>query len=240
MKAIAYIRVSTADQKLSPSAQRERIRAFCEAKGWKLVKRFRDIGISGRTAERPGLERALKYACRHKAVVVVYSLSRLSRSAGHAESICRRIESAGAALASCTEPIDTTTAMGRAFFGIVTVFARLESELIGERVRAVNEDTVKRLGYRTQGRQPIGWKIENGRRVPCERERALLAHVCSLVDGKSLHEVARILEASGSPTIGALRGQADTTGWTARKVLHLVKIGKAPAGSAPHGAEVGR
>ena len=236
MKAIAYIRVSTADQKLSPAAQRERIRAFCEAKGWKLVKRFRDIGISGRTSERPGLERALKYACRHKAVVVVYSLSRLSRSAGHAESICRRIESAGAALASCTEPIDTTTAMGRAFFGIVTVFARLESELIGERVRAVNEDTVKRLGYRTQGRQPIGWKIEQGRRVPCERERALLAHVCSLVDGKSLHEVARILEASGSPTIGALRGQADVTGWTARKVLHLVKIVKAQAGSAPHGA----
>jgi len=222
MKAIAYIRVSTTDQKLSPKAQRERINALCAARGWDLVKRFRDIGISGRNADRPGLERAIRYACRHKAVVVTYSLSRLTRSAGDAERICQRIQKAGAALASCTEPIDTTTAMGRAFFGMVSVFARLESDLIGERVRAVNEDTVSRLGYRTQGRQPIGWKIVNGRRVPCEREIALLAHVRSLVDGRSLHEVARILEASGRPTIAAMRGQAEATGWTAKKVSHLV------------------
>lgn len=236
MKAIAYIRVSTSDQKLSPAAQRDRIRAFCAAKEWQLVKRFRDIGISGRTAERPGLERALKYACKHKAVVVVYSLSRLSRSAGDAENICRRIAEAGAALASCTEPIDTTNAMGRAFFGIVTVFARLESDLISERVRAVNEDTVKRLGYRTQGRQPVGFKIVNGRRVPCERERATVARVCELASVLGPVEAARVLEASGEPTINQLRKQVDATGWTVRKVRHLMEKGKAPAGSAPHGS----
>jgi site-specific DNA recombinase len=235
MKAVAYIRVSTTDQKLSPSAQRERIRAFCAAKGWDIVKRFRDIGITGRTKERPGLQSALKYACRHKAVVVVYSLSRLTRSAAHAESICQRIEKSGAALASCTEPIDTTTAMGRAFFGVVSVFARLESDLISERVRAVNEDTVKRLGYRTQGRQPVGFKIVNGRRVPCEREIALVARVNELASVLGPVEAARALEAAGEPTINQLRKQADATGWTVRKVRHLMN--KAPAGSAPHGLD---
>jgi site-specific DNA recombinase len=239
MKAIAYIRVSTSDQKLSPAAQRDRIRAFCAAKEWQLVKRFRDIGISGRTAERPGLERALKYACKHKAVVVVYSLSRLSRSAGDAENICRRIADAGAALASCTEPIDTTNAMGRAFFGIVTVFARLESELIGERVRAVNEDTVRRLGYRTQGKQPIGWKIERGRRIPCEREIALVARVCELVRLVGVRQAARDLEAAGEPTIGALRKVVGEHSWSPRKVQALMAAEgklKTPAGSAPHGS----
>ena len=235
MKAIAYIRVSTADQKLSPATQRERIRKLCDLKGWKIAKTYIDKQ-SGRNDEREQFQRAVNHACKRKYVLVAYSLSRLARSAGDAEKLCTRLEGAGASLASCVDSLDTTTAMGKALFGVVAVFARLESDLISERVRAVNEDTVKRLGYRTQGRQPIGWKIEQGRRVPCERERALLAHVCSLVDGKSLHEVARILEASGSPTIGALRGQADVTGWTARKVLHLVKIGKAQAGSAPHGA----
>lgn len=228
MKAVAYIRVSTTDQKLSPAAQRERIRAFCDAKGWDLVKRYRDIGITGRSKDRPELQKALRFACRHKAVVVVYSLSRLTRSAAHAESICQRIEKSGAALASCTEPIDTTTAMGRAFFGVVSVFARLESDLISERVKAVNEDTVKRLGYRTQGRQPIGWKVVNGRRVPCERERALVARVRAVAEGKSLHEAARVLQAAGEPTISQLRHKQSKEGWTARKVQHLLTIPTVP------------
>lgn len=235
MKAIAYIRVSTADQKLSPSAQKERIRAVCVARGWDLTKTFRDIGISGRKSDRPGLEDALKYACRHKAVVVVYSLSRLTRSAAHAETLCRRIEESGAALASCTEPIDTTTAMGRAFFGIVSVFARLESELIGERVRAVNEDTVKRLGYRTQGRQPIGWKIVNGRRVPCEREIALVARVRELVSTLGVAGACEALRAAGEPTIDQLRNKSGASGWTKRKVRHMAANDKALAESAPHG-----
>jgi site-specific DNA recombinase len=230
MKAVAYIRVSTTDQKLSPAAQRERIRAFCAAKGWDLVKRFRDIGITGRSKDRPGLQKALRFACRHKAVVVVYSLSRLTRSAAHAESICQRIEKSGAALASCTEPIDTTTAMGRAFFGVVSVFARLESDLISERVKAVNEDTVARLGYRTQGKQPVGWKIVNGRRVPCERERALLARVSELAGQLGVAEAARVLEAAGEPTINQLRKHADVSGWTPRKVRHLIAKAGTPAG----------
>lgn len=237
MKAIAYIRVSTVDQKLSPAAQRQRIRKLCESKGWVIAKTYIDKQ-TGRNDDREAFRKAVNHACKRKYVLVGYSLSRLARSAGDAEKLCERLESAGASLASCVDSIDTTTAMGKALFGVVAVFARLESDLISERVRAVNEDTVARLGYRTQGRQPIGWKVVNGRRVPCEREIALVAHVRSLVDGRSLHEVARILEASGRPTIAAMRGQADEVGWTAKKVSNL--LSKAPAGSAPHGLDAGR
>jgi site-specific DNA recombinase len=234
MKAIAYIRVSTNDQKLSPAAQKKRIRLMCESKGWAVARFYEERGLTGRNDNRPELERALSHVCKRGHVLVVYSLSRLVRSAADSEKICERLEKAGASLASCMESIDTTTAMGKAFFGIAAIFARLESDLISERVKAVNSDTTQRLGYRTQGRQPIGWKIAGGRRVPCERERALVSRVAELNATHSLHETARILQAAGEPTITAMRGASDATGWTARKVLHLLK--KSPAGSAPHGS----
>lgn len=228
MKAIAYIRVSTADQKLSPGAQRERIRAMCVSKGWEIVHTYQDAQ-TGRNADRPQFKKAVDHACRQKAVLVAYSLSRLARSARDAETLCERLEAAGASFASCVDSIDTTTAMGKAFFGIAAVFARLESDLIGERVKAVNADTVQRLGYRTQGRQPIGWKIVNGRRVPCERERALVARVRELYDSVGPCEAARVLTASGEPTITQLRG-GESNGWTKRKVLHLLTKAGAPTG----------
>ncbi len=234
MKAVAYIRVSTADQKLSPATQRERIRKLCEAKGWTIAKTYIDKQ-TGRNDDRVAFQKAVNHACRRKYVLVGYSLSRLARSAGDAEKLCERLEAAGASLASCVDSIDTTTAMGKALFGVVAVFARLESDLISERVRAVNEDTVKRLGYRTQGRQPVGFKIVNGRRVPCEREIALVARVNELASVLGPVEAARALEAAGEPTINQLRKQADATGWTVRKVRHLMN--KAPAGSAPHGLD---
>jgi DNA invertase Pin-like site-specific DNA recombinase len=234
MKAVAYIRVSTADQKLSPATQRERIRKLCEAKGWTIAKTYIDKQ-TGRNDDRVAFQKAVNHACRRKYVLVGYSLSRLARSAGDAEKLCERLEAAGASLASCVDSIDTTTAMGKALFGVVAVFARLESDLISERVRAVNEDTVKRLGYRTQGRQPVGFKIVNGRRVPCERERALVARVNELASVLGPVEAARALEAAGESTINQLRKQADATGWTVRKVRHLMN--KAPAGSAPHGLD---
>lgn len=236
MKAVVYIRVSTADQKLSPAMQRDRIRKLCDMKGWSIAKTYTDKQ-SGRKDNREQFKKAVNHTCKRQYVLVGYSLSRLARSAGDAERLCERLQAAGASLASCVDSIDTTTAMGKAFFGIAAVFARLESDLIGERVKAVNADTVARLGYRTQGRQPIGWKIENGRRVPCERERALVARVSELARLLGPVEAARVLQASGEPTINELRKQVDATGWTTRKVRHLMD--KAPAGSAPHGETLG-
>ena len=84
MKAIGYARVSTDGQVndgVSLDAQQVKILAWCEANGWKLVGLHVDAGLSGcRATNRPGLQVALTLACEHKAVLVVYSLSRLARS----------------------------------------------------------------------------------------------------------------------------------------------------------------
>ena len=83
--AIGYIRCSTmrqADEGVSLEAQGDRIKLWCDSTGHELkAPVFVDAGLSGGRADnRPNLQLALDEACRMKAALVVYSLSRLARS----------------------------------------------------------------------------------------------------------------------------------------------------------------
>ncbi|MBX3328352.1 MAG: recombinase family protein, partial [Nitrospira sp.] len=84
MKAIGYARVSTEGQAVdgvSLEAQQARIRAWCEANGYTLIGLHVDAGLSGcRADNRPALQASITEACKHKAALIVYSLSRLARS----------------------------------------------------------------------------------------------------------------------------------------------------------------
>ncbi|MBI5253161.1 MAG: recombinase family protein, partial [Euryarchaeota archaeon] len=51
-----YARVSTEDQAkegFSLDAQIERLRSYCEARGWSIYKEYIDDGYSGRDIKRP-------------------------------------------------------------------------------------------------------------------------------------------------------------------------------------------
>jgi len=110
-KAIGYLRVSTAGQAtdgVSLDAQRERIEAWAKAHDFELLGIQRDAGISGgKASNRPGLQKALDLACKERAALVVYSLSRLARSTRDALEISARLDKAGADLVSLSESIDT-------------------------------------------------------------------------------------------------------------------------------------
>jgi DNA invertase Pin-like site-specific DNA recombinase len=81
-KVIGYLRVSTDEQGANGAgldAQRLAIEAECKRRGWQLVRIEEDV-LSGRSLNRPGLQRALQ-ACASGEVagVVVAKLDRLSR-----------------------------------------------------------------------------------------------------------------------------------------------------------------
>src|SRR5262245_34464271 len=87
--AYGYIRVSSdeqADSGLGLEAQRQRIRAYCEAKGLLLTMLFEDPAISGGKplSSRPAGSRLLADARRHRAVVIVAKFDRLFRSVADA------------------------------------------------------------------------------------------------------------------------------------------------------------
>ena len=107
-----------------------------------LVDILVDAGISGyRKENRPGLRAALAAVCaggrgRGKGrVLVVYSLSRMARSSKDSFIISEMIDKAGADLVSLTENIDTTTAAGRMFFGVLAVMNQFERDLASERTK---------------------------------------------------------------------------------------------------------
>jgi site-specific DNA recombinase len=161
-KAIAYVRVSTVGQAtegVSLPAQEERIRAYCLANGYELVKVYRDAGRSGKRADnRPGLQEALTAACDERAVLVVYSLSRLARSTKDAIAISERLSDKGANLASLTERFDTASPMGEFVFTLMAALARLESAQLGERTR-MGMDYQRSQGKRISRLLPMGYRL---------------------------------------------------------------------------------
>lgn len=139
--AFIYIRVSTARQAadgVSLEAQEAKCRLYAQRMGWEVAEVFADEGISGRESveNRPGLARLLKATrANPDAVVVVYSISRLARRQKLLIHLLDERDGEGLAVSSITENFDTTTPMGRAIVGMISVFAELEAELASERTK---------------------------------------------------------------------------------------------------------
>ena len=91
----------------------------------------------------PGLQRLLA-GLQPGDVVVVWKVDRLARSLRGLLDVADRIRSAGASLRSLTEPIDTGSPIGRAFFQLLGVFAELERSLIRERCAAGRQAAAQR------------------------------------------------------------------------------------------------
>lgn len=139
--ALVYLRVSTARQAnegVGLEAQEAKCRAHAERCGWQVAEVFRDEGISGKDGieNRPGLKALLARAKQIPgAVVVVYSVSRLSRRQRLLWQLLDEKDGEGLAISSATEPFDNTTPTGRAMLGMIAVFAQLEADMVSERTK---------------------------------------------------------------------------------------------------------
>ena len=126
MAVIGYIRVSTIDQNCD--LQRDALRsANCD--------RIFEDRISGKVASRPGLKQALKHINKGD-TLVVWKLDRLGRSVKNLIALISALHDRGAHFRSLTDSIDTSSAMGRFFFHVMSALAEMERELIVERTLA--------------------------------------------------------------------------------------------------------
>src|SRR5690606_32240858 len=91
--------------------------------------------VSGSSARRPGLDRALA-ALREGDQLIVWRLDRLGRSLPHLIEVIAAIGEKGAGFKSLTESIDTGTAGGRLVFHMMGALAEFERTLIVERTTA--------------------------------------------------------------------------------------------------------
>lgn len=201
MKRVAiYIRVSTARQDqegYSIPLQKERLIAYCKAKGWVVAGLFVDPGHSGSTMDRPGLINLIDGIAAGKYdVVLVYKLDRLSRSQKDTLKLIEDIFMAnGVDFVSMQESFDTTTIYGRAMVGILSVFAQMERETITERTMMGRQGRAEKGYFHGGGTDPIGYDYIDGELVVNEAEAEQVRMVYSFfADGFSVTEISRRMD----------------------------------------------
>ncbi len=163
-----YVRVSTEEQAregLSIDAQIDKCKAFCQARDWKVFKIYKDAGFSAGSLNRPALELLLRDAQEKKfKIILVHKIDRFSRKLKDLIMILEELKEKEINFTSVTEQIDTTSAMGEAFFQIIGVFAQLERGMVRERVELAFERKIK-FGE-ALFRAPYGYVYQNKKLVP--------------------------------------------------------------------------
>ena len=166
-KVAIYSRVSTEEQAkegLSVDAQIDKCESFCKARGWEVFKVYKDAGFSAGSLNRPALELLLRDAEEKKFnIILVYKIDRFSRKLKDLITILENLKMKGINFTSVTEQIDTTSAMGEAFFQIIGVFAQLERGMVKERVQ-LSFDRKINLGEALY-RAPFGYIYQNKKLV---------------------------------------------------------------------------
>lgn len=162
-----YARVSTEEQAkegLSVDAQVDKCKAYCDARDWEIFKIYKDAGFSAGSLNRPALELLTRDAQERKFdIILVYKIDRFSRKLKDLIMVLEDLKEKEINFTSVTEQIDTTSAMGEAFFQIIGVFAQLERGMVKERVELAFDRKIK-LGD-TLFRAPYGYVYRNKKLV---------------------------------------------------------------------------
>ena len=219
MTAHGYCRISVQnDDGVSLAHQQERIEAWAKASGHELAGMFVEVRSAGRADNRPQLKKAMAAACRDGGILVVYSLSRFSRSVRDTLALAEQLERSGANLASLSESLDTSNAMGRMFFKLMSVLAEFERDQLRER-------TTNAMSHLRQHNKRISYKIPMGYNLakdgitllPNQQEQATIARIVERrASGMTLGAIARSMDAEGVAT--KLGGK-----WTPKTVLAIVR-----------------
>ena len=225
--AYGYVRVSTDEQVaegISLRTQRARIRAYAKAHGWELRRIYADEGLSGRTMERPGLQKMLKEVGGERGeAVIVYRLSRLSRNTRDLLLMSEEMFAEGNThLVSITEHIDTETVLGKFFLTIMGALAQMERELISERTRATLQ--YKRERGEILGSIPFGYKESargDDKVVQDRKQMAVVRRIAKMrKEGVSYGKIADALNEDGVPTKRGRKWYASTVSAIAKHPVH--------------------
>lgn len=199
-KAVGYIRVSTqmqVDSGVSLEDQEHRMKTFSELREFDLVGIERDEGISGKTMERPGLQKALWLVERGAVqALIVPKLDRFTRSLRDLIDLVEKYFSKGDRfLVSMDGQIDTMSAQGRFQLHLFGALAQLERETTSERVTAAMLHKKRQLEY-CGGKVPYGYNLlEDGKtleEIPDEQDVINVA-LRLRDEGLSFNKIAQIL-----------------------------------------------
>ena len=161
--AVAYCRVSTMNQKEEGTIQiqEKAIRAYAKEKGIRLLKIFRDDGVSGGLENRPGLSALFDYLEARKRgdvqAVIIFKLDRLARDLYIQEHLIRKLDELKINLVSMKEPdLAGDDPMRKAFRQFMGIVSELEKSFITMRLSGGRANKASKGGY-AGGRPAFGY-----------------------------------------------------------------------------------
>jgi DNA invertase Pin-like site-specific DNA recombinase len=230
---ISYLRVSTAQQGrsgLGLEAQRQAVADYLNGGRWELIEEFVEVE-SGKRTDRAQLAAAMAACRRHRAMLVIAKLDRLSRNA----AFLLNLRDAGVEFVAADMPT-----ANRLTVGIMALVAEAEADMISARTKAALAAAKERR--KAEGRPGLGGTragaAERGQQVAALGRAALQAKAAAFA--ADLQPVLRELAATGVTSQAGIARELTARGiptarggrWTnvqVRDLLHRLEAG------APHG-----
>jgi DNA invertase Pin-like site-specific DNA recombinase len=198
-----YSRVSTEDQAkegFSLDAQKDRLRAYCQAKGWEIAGEYVDDGHSGRDTKRPAYRRMFDEKDNWDTVLVI-KMDRIHRNSKNFMEMMDDLKKWGKEFSSMQESLDTSTAMGRFVMDIIQRIAQLESEQIGERVYMGMKQKASTVGGPLGGNIPYGYVYKDSHLLIDDEESDNVKRMFGeYVNGRTSKQIADLLNSLGLRT----------------------------------------
>ena len=207
-----YARVSSdrQDVDLSIAAQLRALRDYAEKHDYLVAREYVDEAESGRIADRPEFQKMLNEAAKPEAPfkeILVWKFSRFTRKREHAVAFKSMLRRRGVRVVSITEQADDTPT-GKLLEAIIESVDEFYSEnLAQEVVRGMREAASRGFWMTTYA--PYGYKRVHVQDGAAKRPKlelnppadAVVRRVFDMVlQGKSILDVAKTLNAEGIPT----------------------------------------
>ncbi|AWI43320.1 recombinase RecB [Staphylococcus nepalensis] len=154
----AYIRVSTERQVegYSVDGQITQIEQFCQFNGYDLVDIYADRGISGKSMNRPALQRMLQDAKNGKLdCVIVYKINRLARNTSNLLTIVEELHRQNVEFFSLSERMEVKNSTGKLLLNILASFSEFERNTILDNIYTGQHQRALEGYY--QGNLPLGY-----------------------------------------------------------------------------------
>ncbi len=153
-----YIRVSTERQVegYSIEGQITQIEQYCQFNGYELVDIYADRDISGKSMNRPELQRMLNDAKNGKLdCVMVYKTNRLARNTSDLLTIVEELHRQNVEFFSLSERMEVKNSTGKLMLQILASFSEFERNTILENI--YNRQHQRALEGYYQGNLPLGY-----------------------------------------------------------------------------------
>jgi DNA invertase Pin-like site-specific DNA recombinase len=240
---VGYSRVSTimqAKEGMSIDAQVANIREYAARNEYVVKTICVDEGLSGSSADRPGLKLA-RLMLERGDIFVIPSLSRMTRNAEDAVAIKNELQSKGCGFMVLDVTIDLNDKVGQLVFGLLNQFNEFERKEIQGRVSVVMQ-SMARNG--TLIKKPVYGYISMGKKtqpVPHPEEQRVVQFLLNEVEkDPSVGPAALARMLSDHPEFKEQTFRRNAKKWHAGMVRNIViasleRSGKKPTWSSAPG-----